>query len=53
MEDEVVTEGVDGGDGSDTPVREVESCAEGVLKSGRGGMEEMSKEVAAFAEDAT
>ena len=53
VEDEVVTEGVDGGNGSDAPVREVETCAEGLLEGGRSGVEEMGEEVAAFAEDAT
>jgi hypothetical protein len=45
VENQVVTEGVDGGDSSDAAIREVESCAEDVLKGGRSGMEEVDEEV--------
>ena len=51
MVDEVVAEGVHGGDGSDTAVGKIEPCAEGVLKGGRGGVEQVGEQVAAFAED--
>ena len=51
VEDEVVAEGVHGGDGSDATVGKIEPCAEGVLKGGRGGVEQVGEEVAAFAED--
>jgi hypothetical protein len=53
VEDEVVAEGVDGGDGSDATVGKIEPCAEGVLEGGRGGVEQVGEKVAAFAEDAT
>jgi hypothetical protein len=39
MEDEVVAEGVDGGDGSDASVREVKGDAEGVLEGAGGDVE--------------
>tara|TARA_B110000879_G_scaffold116820_1_gene155444 strand:- start:91261 stop:91647 length:387 start_codon:yes stop_codon:yes gene_type:complete len=51
VEDEVVAEGVHGGDGSDATVGKIEPCAEGVLKGGRGGVEQVGEEVAAFAKD--
>jgi len=51
MEDEVVAERVDGGGGGEAAVREVEHGAEGVAQAGGGGVEEVSEEVAAFAED--
>ena len=52
VEDEVVTKGVEGGDGSDAALREVESGAEGVLEGVDGGVKENGEELAAFAEDA-
>ncbi len=52
VEDEVVSKGVEGGDGSDAALREVESGAEGVLEAVDGGMKENGEELAAFAEDA-
>ena len=52
VEDEVVAEGVEGGDGSDAALGEVEAGAEGVLKGGGGGVEEVGEEAAAFAKDA-
>jgi hypothetical protein len=51
VENEVVSEGVDGGDGSDTALGEVEAGAEGVLKSVGGGVKEEGEEATAFAED--
>ena len=51
VEDEVVSKGVEGGDGSDAALREVESGAEGVLEGVDGGMKENGEELAAFAED--
>ena len=53
VEDEVVAEGVEGGDGSDAAIGEVETGAEGVLEAFDGGVEENGEELAAFAEDAT
>ena len=52
VENEVVAEGVEGGDGSDAALGEVEASAEGVLKGVDGGVEENGEELAAFAEDA-
>ena len=52
MEDEVVAKGVEGGDGSDAALGEVESGAEGVLKGLDGGVKEAGEEAAAFLEDA-
>ena len=53
VEDEVVAEGVDGGDGTDAPVREAETSAETFLEGRGGGVEEEGEELAALAEDAT
>ncbi|MDA7522009.1 hypothetical protein N8518_02675, partial [Akkermansiaceae bacterium] len=53
VEDEVVAEGVEGGDGSDAALGEVEPGAEGVLKAFDGGMKEYGEGLAAFPEDAT
>ena len=53
MEDQVIAEGVDGGDGTDASVGEVESCAEGILQGGCGGVEQEGEEVAALTENAT
>ena len=53
VEDEVVAEGVDGGDGAEFAVGELQSDAEGVAEGFGGGMEEVGEELAAFAEDAT
>jgi hypothetical protein len=52
MEDEVIAEGVDSGDGGEFPIGEIEADAEGIAEGGGGGMEEVGEEVAAFAEDA-
>jgi len=52
VEDEVVAEGVEGGDGSDAALGEVESGAVGVLEGLDGGMKEYGEELAAFAKDA-
>jgi len=52
VEDEVVAEGVDSGDGSDAAVGEAEAGAEGVLEGGGGSVEQVGEEVAAFAKDA-
>ena len=52
VEDEVVAEGVDGGDGGDFSVGKVEAGAEGVAEGFGGGFEEEMEEVAALAEDA-
>lgn len=52
VEDEVVAEGVDGGDGTEFPVGQLESDAEGVAEGFSGGVEEVGEESAAFAEDA-
>jgi len=41
VEDQVIAEGVDGGDGSDATVREIETGAEGVAEGFDGGVEEM------------
>ena len=41
VEDEVVAEGVDGGDGSEFAVGEIEASAEGVAEGFGGGVEEM------------
>jgi hypothetical protein len=51
--DEVVAEGVHGGDGTDATVGKVESSAEGVLKGGRSGVKQVGEEVASLTEDAT
>jgi hypothetical protein len=51
VEDEVVAEGVDGGDGSEFTVGKIETGAEGFLEGFGGGFEEEVEEVAAFAED--
>ena len=50
--DEIVSEGVDGGDGPDAALGEAEADPKGVLEGGGGGVEEVGEEVAAFAEDA-
>lgn len=52
VKDEVVAKGMDGGNGTDASVGEVESCAERFLEGGGGGVEQVGEEVAAFAEDA-
>ena len=51
VEDEVVSEGVEGGDGSDAALREIQTGAEGVLEGSGGGVKENGEEPAAFAED--
>jgi hypothetical protein len=50
--DEIVSEGVDSGDGSDAAAREAETGPEGILEGGDGGVEEDGEKVAAFAKDA-
>jgi hypothetical protein len=52
VKDEVVAKGVEGGNGPDAALGEVESGAEGVLKAFDGGMKEYGEELAAFSEDA-
>ena len=52
VEDQVVAEGVDGGDGTEFAVGEIEAGAEGVAEGFGGGVEEVGEELAAFAEDA-
>ena len=51
MEDEVIAEGVDSGDGGEFPIGEVEADAEGIAQGFSGGVEEVGEEMAAFAED--
>jgi hypothetical protein len=50
VEDEVVAEGVDSGDGGEFSIGEVEAGAEEFLEGFVGGFEEEVEEVAAFAE---
>jgi hypothetical protein len=52
VEDEVVAEGLDGGDGGELAVREVEAGAEPITQGFDGGAEEQVEEVASFAKDA-
>ena len=52
MEDEVVAESVDGCDGAEFPVGEIEADAKGVAEALGGGAEEDGEVGAAFAEDA-
>lgn len=52
VEDQVIAEGVNGGDGTEFAFGEVEAGAEGVAESFGGGVEEMAEELAALAEDA-
>ncbi len=52
VEDEVVAKGVEGGDGSDAALSEIQTGAEGVLEGSGGGVKENSEEPAAFAKDA-
>jgi hypothetical protein len=52
VEDKVVAKGMEGGDGSDATLGEVESGAEGVLEGLDGGMKENGEELASFPEDA-
>lgn len=52
VEDQIIAEGVDGGDGSEFAFGEIEAGAEGVAEGFGGGVEEMGEELAAFAEDA-
>jgi hypothetical protein len=52
MEDEVIAEGVDSGDGGEFPIGEIETGAEGIAEGIGGGVEEVGEEMAAFAEDA-
>jgi hypothetical protein len=52
VKDQIITEGVDGGDGTDFSVGEVEAGAEDFLESIGGGFEEEVEEVAALAENA-
>ena len=47
-----LSESVDGGDGTEFPVGQLESDAEGVAEGFGGGMEEVGEELAAFAKDA-
>jgi hypothetical protein len=52
VEDQVVAEGVDGGDGSEFAIGKVEAGAEDFLEGCGGGFEEVVEEIAALAEDA-
>jgi len=52
VEDQIVAEGVDGGDGSEFAFGEVEAGAEGVAEGFGGGVEEVGEEMTSFAEDA-
>ena len=52
VEDQIVAEGVDGGDGTEFAVGEVEAGAEGVAEGFGGGVEEVGEEMTSFAEDA-
>ena len=52
VEDEVVAKGVEGGDGADAALGEIEAGAEGILEGVDGGVKENGEELAAFAEDA-
>ena len=52
VKDEVVAEGVDGGNGSDASVREVKGNAEGVLEGAGGDVEEVGEQVASLTENA-
>jgi hypothetical protein len=52
VEDQIVAEGVDGGDGSEFAIGEIEAGAEDNLESSCRGVEEMGKQLAALAEDA-
>ena len=49
---DLLSESVDGGDGTEFPVGQLESDAEGVAEGFGGGMEEVGEELAAFAKDA-
>jgi hypothetical protein len=51
VEEEVAAEGVDGGDGTEFAVGEVETGAEGFLEGFGGGFDEEVEEVAAFGEE--
>ena len=44
MEDQVIAEGVDGGDGSNATVGKIETSAEGILEGGCGSVEEVGEE---------
>jgi hypothetical protein len=52
VEDQVITKGVDGGDGTNTTGAEIEGGAENFLEGFGGGCEEEREEVAAVVEDA-
>ena len=52
VKDEVVAEGVEGGDGSKFAVAKAEADAEEVAQGIGGGVEEVGEDLAAFAEDA-
>jgi len=51
MEDQVVAEGVDGGNGTELAVGEIEAEAKVVAQAFGSGVEEVGEELAAFAED--
>ena len=53
MEDEVVAEGLDTGDGGELTVGKVEACAEPVAQAADGLAKEEREEPSAFAEDAS
>jgi hypothetical protein len=52
VEDQIVAEGVNCGDGTESAFGEVEAGAEGVAEGCGGGVEEVGEEMTSFAEDA-
>jgi hypothetical protein len=52
VKDQIIAESVDGGDGTEFAVGQLESDAESVAEGFGGGMEEVGEELAAFAKDA-
>ena len=53
VEDQIIAESVDGGDGSKFAIGKIEASAEGVAEGFGGGVEEVAEELAALAEDAS
>jgi len=52
MEDEVIPERVDSGDGGEFSIWKIKAGAEGIAEGGGGGSEEVGEEVAALAKNA-
>ena len=50
VENQIIAEGVDGGDGCEFSIGEIEAGAEGIAQGFGGGVEEVGEEMAAFAE---